>query len=391
MMTRSPRAKVRAIAVAFLASVFTFVVAPIARGQSETTDPRWQPWLGCWEPAPASSPAQSSVVCVVPAWRSSVVDIVTISDGKEISREAVDASGARRRITKEGCDGWQSAQWSSDSRRVYLRSELTCQGDLERSSSEVFALSPGGEWIDVQSVSAGGGTGVRVMRYRDSGTRTVPTEIVSALAEGQLAVSAARIAAGASLDPVDVVDATRYLEPAVVQAWLIERGQRFQLDGQQLISLEDAGVPGSVTDAMIAVSYPTVFTIDRTTGDEAFRARSISPADSNGSGRSVPVYAGGYYSPLGWGWGPYSYLYGYSPYGFGPGYGWYWNRGPYVIVTNGSGQTSPRGRAVNGRGYTHGDQPSSRGGVSGARFSGPSGARTRRSSGGAGRTARPRR
>lgn len=377
----------------FLAGVLVLAGTSTLRAQSTGADTRWQAWLGCWQPAEARLTGQSLYVCVIPSSGSSSVSVVSISDGKEISRERIEASGRQLPIAKDGCSGWESAQWSSDSRRIYVQSEVTCPGALRRTSSGILAISGTGEWLDVQVVRAGDGSGLAVARYRDVDMpATIPAEISAALVGKQRAISAARMAAGAPIGTADVVDAARNTDSDAVNGWLVERGQTLGLDATQLAALSEAGVPGKVTDVMLALSYPDVLALDRGTPDD-------SPRETGGyrmPGRASEVYFDRFgYSP--YGYSPYGYsTYGYSPYGyfgngFGSGFGSYGSRYPYIIVTKGGAKTS--GRAVKGQGYTRGDASGggsttstpSRGSVGSGTGATPP------SSGSGGRTAKPRR
>src|SRR5882672_2590825 len=67
-------------------------------GAQSVVGPRWQAWLGCWT---ASQPAgqftttamSAPTVCVTPTADANVVDISTISNGKVVAHDRVDASG----------------------------------------------------------------------------------------------------------------------------------------------------------------------------------------------------------------------------------------------------------------------------------------------------------
>lgn len=382
-MTRKTRIQLRSVLGFFLGSVLIGAGTSALQAQSTGYDPRWQAWLGCWRPAEARLTGSSPYVCVIPGSRSSSIAVVTISNGKEISRQRIEATGQQRPITEDGCSGWESAQWSSDSRRIYMRSEVTCPGALRRTSSGILAISGGGEWLDVEVVRAGNGSGLAVARYQDAGSpNEIPPEISAALAGKQRAISAARMAAGAPIGTADVVDATRNTDSDAVNGWLVERGQALALDATQLAALSDAGVPGKVTDVMLAQSYPDVLALDRGTPDDSQR----ETAGNRMPGRASEISFGRYgYSP-----------YGYSPYGYlgnglVGGFGYYGSRYPYIIVTKGG--TEARGRAEKGRGYTRRDDSSGGGSTTSTRprgSSGTSGTGSRPSSGSTGRTAKPR-
>lgn len=364
MQTRMKMDRWTAVASALFAGAMLLTAAGTARAQATQADARWQPWLGCWEPALAMGGlAQSSagdMICILPASGSSAVEIATIDSGRIVARERLDATGNRVTSTEGGCTGWKSANWSREGKRLYLESEYTCDGGLHRVSSGLFAMAPGDVWLDVRSMSAEKGSGVRVLRYHQASLPPdLETQLEPALGNRSLAVSAARTAAAAPIGSADVVEASHEVDPSVVEAWLIERRQRFSVDAEQLVALADAGVPDRVVDAMVALSYPEKFALAGS-GDVGIHSVEESPAGYDG-GRTIHstmMYPYGfgafdfYRSPYG-----YSSYYGYSPYGFGYGYGynWYGRGGPVIIIKNpdtGSGQS--HGKVVNGRGYTRG-------------------------------------
>jgi len=322
--------------------------------------PKWQAWVGCWTSAApgesyGSSQFAAPVVCVVPTSNSDVVEVATIADGKAGKRDTIDASGIAKAIDNKDCAGSQVARWSADERRVYLSSATTCFG-MKSNVSSIIAMSEKGEWLDVRGVTANEGQNVRVARYRDIGLpSSVPAEITDLLRGRNGAISGARVAAGAKIGTTAVAEASRAADASVVEAWLLERGQRFALNADALVALADAGIPSRVTDAMVAVSNPDAF--------QLARAETANRNDGNDegeyrNGRRIPVYLDPY-DPWGYGYSRYGYSrygqygYGYgSPYGYG-GYGGY--GGPIIIVTGSQpGGTVNLGnpQSVKGRGYT---------------------------------------
>jgi len=391
----------RNVTTALLAGLLALSLPITMSAQSAPADPRWQGWIGCWRPAPTPSTpddqaaslgipsfdANAPLLCVVPAEGASAVEMVTVADGKIVSRETIDASGTQWSRTRGGCAGVESARWSDDAHRVYVTTKYTCPGDIERTSKGLLAISTEGELLDVQGVSSGNGKSVRVARYRDAGApASLPTEIARAIDGRAMAVGASRTAAAAPITETEIVDASRNLDAPVVQAWLIESGQHFSVDAKTLLRLAKAGVPGGVTDVMVALSYPKVFAVSRATfeGD----LRTLQPgAALAGSGRTIyadvyPPNVGGYYS--GYrnscysGYSPFDYSsfaispFGYSPLGytqcgystFGSrgfgGYGYTYGGGVPVIIVR-SGAEQRHGKVVNGHGYTRNDPPSTSG------------------------------
>ena len=326
----------------------------------------WQGWLGCWTAGPAiggiAPSALAPLVCITPTPDANVVEVTTISGDKVVSTQRIDAGGRDLPMDAKGCTGTQRGQWSADGRRVYLKAVARCEG-VERTTSGIIAMSPTGEWLDVQGVSAGSDEGVRVARYRDAGVPSVvPAALAASLRDRAVATQAARFAVGATIGSTAVIEASRSVSPAVVEAWLMERGQVFALDAAELVRLADAGVPARVTDAMIAVSNPKVFATTRA------EARSRTRADDEIVGRRIYVTMDPTYSPYRWGYTPYGYSYygyGYGPYGYSPlgyggsgygsGYAGYPGYVPPVVILNPTNPSQGRGQAVRGRGYTQPD------------------------------------
>jgi hypothetical protein len=374
-------------------------------GAAQSSDTRWQAWLGCWEAVDSSfvgAMSQGPRICVVPASGNAAVEIVTVIGDSVALRQRIEATGEQRTTTNEGCTGWERARFSPNGARVYTRSAYTCSGDLTRTSNGVMAISDGGEWLDIQGVVAGTTTGVRVARYRPARDLSgLPEEISSALSGKVAAASDAHMIAMAPTTTADVVEASRYLDPGVVQTWLAERGEGFTLDAKKLVALEKDGVAPQVIDIMVALSYPEVFALDRSrVGGPAAENERVA---SGGSGRTVYIYGfDGFYSPFGYryGYNPYRYGYGYG-YGYG---GWYYDRPVVIVRPPSDNDRDSHGRVVKGRGYVPGRSAdrstgSSSGGSSDVRASsggsgsGSSGSSTKGSSGsssGSGRTAKPR-
>lgn len=374
MSTRTFRDRCLAAASGAIALGLLFAAAVPVQAQSTQLDSRWQAWVGCWEPVgneplAADRSTTAGEVCVMPAEGTSAVDLASVDNGKILSREHIDANGEHEPFNQDGCTGWRSAVWSAEGRRVYLHSELSCAG-LKRTSNGVIAISPTGELLDVRGVSAGAGSGVRILRYREAAPSQTLTSVAALLQDRTLAVSTARTAAEAPVTTSDVIEASKHLDAPVLQAWLVARNQGFNLDGKQLVKLADGGVPGPVIDAMVALSYPRVFAISPTTPAGEFRPntsqRVASTYDDNEPPTSVIMLDPYGYSPFGWGYfSPFGYSaygypgFGYSPYSFG--YGWYPGYAPVTIVRTNPPEPTSHGKMVKGRGYVSGSGGSNTG------------------------------
>ncbi|MEP6621763.1 MAG: hypothetical protein ABJE47_20720 [bacterium] len=359
-------------------SALVLLNATPSGAQQAAAHSRWEAWIGCWSAAPndalIAAPTNAPVVCITPASDigPEAVDLTTIAAGKIVSADHIDASGRDWSFDNKGCAGSQRATRSADGRRVYLKSTSSCNG-IPTSTSAVLSMTPAGEWLDVRSVTAGGGENVRTARYHEIQVPiSVPQEIADALKARSIpSTLSARASAGASVDDNAVIEATHAVDQGVVEAWLLERGQKFsKLDARELVKLADAGVPERITDAMIAVSNPTAFAFARggdpamaksdestSTGQKIYVTMEYDPWRYGYSNSSSLGYL---YSPYGYGYGlgnGYGYGYGIGGYGTGYSTGYY----PPIVVVNGSNTPDAHGKVIKGRGYTQGPGSSSSG------------------------------
>ena len=338
----------------------------VASAQEHPTDPKWNAWLGCWElvienardgstrPSPSrrtlprSPTASPPQICVEPSGNG--VTMTTQVANREAIQQTIIADGADHPITDAECRGTQRAEWSRDGRKVYSKADLSCSADKgNRRVSGFSILGTNGTWTDIQAVDVSGQQTVRVRSYR---RLSDVAQIGSGLTHAT------------PLTSDDVKEAADKVSPRALEAALVETGSSFDLSGKDLIALQDANVPGSVTDLMIALSYPDRFIVEHRRADAA-------PATAFADDPFFAGWAFGY--PAWWDYGFYSPLYGpYSPYFYSPFYSylpWYDPRyyygggGGFIVIGGGDGSgggggggvqpgPSGRGRVVDGVGYT---------------------------------------
>lgn len=338
---RTMAAACLAVLLAHGARVDAGVPMQDAAGQSARTDPRWQPWLGCWElsqesiddpqaPSPLEGPPPRTVpdpstairVCVTPEGATSGVRINTEVEGRPMVEERLVADGTEQQVEETHCRGWRRAEWSLDGLRLFSRAEITCAGEPAHSVSHLATIV-GGTWVDVQGITREARQGVRVRRYRRAGN------------DAQDAENGA-VTGAALFDLADVKEASAKVTPLVLQAVLVETAARFRLTGRTMIELDRAGVADDVTDVMVALTYPDRFTVarERASGGGSPGAHDVTGEDDD------------------------AYLWGYAPFAYSR---WrfndYWYSPDIVIVNDGSeggtgGRPASTGRVVNGRGYT---------------------------------------
>ena len=351
-----------ALLVGLAAMTSTARAQPPAGGDTtvlDQVDQRWLPWLGCWQlveeiGALAEAPddtgpfADRVVVCLNPRTGAAGADargmtVTTIADGEPVLVETLVADGAQHPVEEAACKGWRRNTWSGDGARLFIHAELACEDEDTRRLSGVGLMTSSTTWLDIQLVETGGRGAVTIRRYRRAGESTTVDAGAAALPANlrDQALRAARLTSTSGLSIEDVIEADRAIEPAVVEAMLIETRAVFELDRHALIQLDDSGVSAGVIDLVVALSFPDEFVVDRPV------ARTTSSGGGGGGFADTfspyaydqwyPYYA----SPFGYyyGWSPYNSLYYLGP------------AASYVIVPDAPDRRSP-GRAYQGRGYS---------------------------------------
>ncbi|MDA1104870.1 MAG: hypothetical protein O2956_14895, partial [Gemmatimonadetes bacterium] len=233
----------------------TVAVAP-AHGQ-EVAEARWLAFVGCWEAV--NSDVESGLLCFMPA--SDGVEMFNVVDGNIASTEILVADGEQRAVSAEGCEGWESIDFSADGRRAFTRSEFVC-GEAARSGTGIMAVTAPNQWVDVRSLDVDGEAVAWVQEYRLAGPDRLALEGMSDPVAGiGMAVSTSRRVASAAIDIADVEEAARHVDSKVLETWLAAQQDHFELNGSEIARLADSGVPASVIDVMVAVTYPEKFMV----------------------------------------------------------------------------------------------------------------------------------
>jgi uncharacterized membrane protein YgcG len=368
----------RTIARLVLGLALVMAAVPAAAQQPPPSSPlaRWAPWMGCWQvseesvddgarllaelagtPAASAATQRGAVVCVSPSEQGGAT-ITTLVRDKVVLSETIVADGAVRPVSDSGCTGSQKAEWSALGARVFARAEIACGNQPVRTVSGLAAMVAGPMWLDIQMIESEGRKSLRVRRYRRAATppSVQPLSIPRDVATTPL---------GTKLSLAEIAEASQKVPVEALQAAVLELGTGgYDLKAKQLLELDAAGVPDSVIDLMVAMSFPKRFTVDH-----------ARPADGGFSGMDTWAtfddlwpymamwpyagmwpYMGDYYyssfyrarySPFG-----YSHWGYYDPYSY---YGYYGSSG-FVVVDPGPGTPVPtptgEGRVVDGHGYT---------------------------------------
>ena len=333
-----------ALVIAALATLFGVPQAAAA----QQMDGRWAPWIGCWQAVAGEEENQNDdLLCIRPA--AGGVEVIEVVGSEPRASQLLIADGQPHDLTAAGCQGWRSVEFSLDGQRLFTRAEQACADDPLRPSTGVIAMVSPREWIDVQATSVDGQEFSWVRRYRPARPALIEAAGFPELSDRGAPSIQAR-AAAATPDVDDMIEASRTIDAEAVRAWVAEMNDPFDLSSERLLRLADAGVPASVIDVMVAVSYPEHFALQRDGDIEQMEERGYAS-------RGRRVYLGSsiwnrpfYYSPFGYG-------YGYGCYGsFTCGgdyypYGYY---GPGVVIIAPRVDPEPEARVVRGRGYTRG-------------------------------------
>ena len=351
---------------------FVTAIAGVAAAQTPAAPERWASWMGCWQvsdesvqdaaallaqltgtAAPAST-RPGALVCVTPAERGATM--TTIVNNEPVNVETVVADGSQRPLADANCNGWQRNDWSAHGPRVYGKAHITCGDRPARTVSGFSAIVAGTRWIDIQMVESEGRKSLRVRSYRRAANQEhARAPLPSAMREF------ATMPLGARLSLAEIKEAATHLPEEMMHAAVLELGQGgYELNAKRLLDLDSAGVPDSVIDLMVAMSFPKKFVVERAVATGG--GSGIFGDDFSASWTPFAMWPyhyswWGYDSPFQY---PYYYSARYSPFGFGYWgyYDPYYYRGPGVIIIEpGTGtidrvEPSGDGRVVDGRGYT---------------------------------------
>ena len=362
------------LAVAFVMAGLAPQVA--AAQNSAGPDGGWTGWLGCWELLQDDARATSTLVpgsvprrppsravsgmrvCVLPDGPDAAVKMTTWAGDSVVLEQRILADGSQQPLEETNCRGSQRSEWSATRRHLFTHAELECNNQPRRVVSGVTLMTAGPTWVDIQALDVAGDPTVRVRRYQRAADQS---SLAGSPGLAERAAYEAQRLAAAPLDLDDVIQASSTIAPKAVEAMLVETRATFNLNGRALIRLQKAGVPATVTDLMVAQSFPERFVVERQTSEGSFSSYSSSPFSAAfGSSYYFSPYV---YDP--YGYSPYGYaLNGYSPYGYSPFAYLYWSQPygiypTYQLATPGGAGSTPAaegetgtGRAVAGRGYT---------------------------------------
>jgi hypothetical protein len=343
---------------------FAVIASSPAVAQTLTTpssSARWTPWLGCWQiaeesvedsarllaelattPSTRGGTARGARVCLTPSADGGVTITTRVND-QPVLTETLVADGSQRPITEPGCGGWQRAEWSTLGARVFARAEIKCADQAPRTVSQMAALVAGPIWLDIQLIESEGRSSMRVRHYqRAAGDQQTKPSVAMPLDVAATPLSK-------TLTLAEIAEAGGKVPSEVLQAAVLELGTGgYDLKSKQLLELDAAGVPASVIDLMVALSYPKRFTVERAAPSGGGGAGFSDMEMWNSVTAMWPYFAT---------WPYVGMWYMADPFFYQPYYYPYYGGGGFVVVDPGGGgggtvEPSGNGRVVDGRGYT---------------------------------------
>ena len=164
-------------------------------------------------------------------------------------------------VQTEGCTGFRSVEFSLDGRRVFTRSRVAC-ADETRSNSGVMAFVAPDRWVDVRSIEIGGEPVTWMQEYRPVDPEWFYEHgIQDPSVLDHQTVLAMRLRASQPIGNVDVEEAASHIATGAVEMWVAVQPSAFALDAAEIVRLADSGMPTSLIDLMVAVSYPDRFAV----------------------------------------------------------------------------------------------------------------------------------
>ncbi|HYW52213.1 MAG TPA: hypothetical protein VE861_16470, partial [Gemmatimonadaceae bacterium] len=181
---------------------------------SVVIDPQWRPYFGCWHTSSAGSVGPTT--CIVPTTSAHTIEMLALANDSIIARTTITASPTRVQQDRDGCRGWETGNWSGNTRRLFTRAEFTCEGSSTQVSSGIFAMSDPDAFSRIEGVTTPSGTRIRVINYVRLAAAVLPPRDAARLqrTEGLPAI-AARADAAAPITLTDVAAAVKQVDSTV--------------------------------------------------------------------------------------------------------------------------------------------------------------------------------
>jgi len=210
------------------AAVLAIMACPASTlaAQTASAQPsRWDFHLGCWSTSSAGTigPMQ----CVVPTDSVHRVEFLTVGGDSVIARTSVDASGGLYAYRRGNCRGFERARWSNDSTRVFIKADYTCANGGSLASDALIEPTRRDAFTFIEGDVGTSNRPARVINFIVQLDTTVfPAEVKRRLRGFRpLEHDVTALELSESVDIASMVEVANYLSPAVMDAWLANRGE----------------------------------------------------------------------------------------------------------------------------------------------------------------------
>ncbi|MBX3175678.1 MAG: hypothetical protein KF709_14825 [Gemmatimonadaceae bacterium] len=226
----------------------------------------WYSFAGCWSDPAAGG--QGTTLCVIPTDGDPFsADLITLSNGLEVSSSRVRADGTQRPFTTESCAGTETARFSNGGLRVYLLGSVRCgeSGATSRSSA-LFSVSETGRLVYVFGVDDPTRPSAGLLQLSPLDPREMPRRLRDALQPVGARFNLHREAlALKTLSLADVVDVGSAANPTVTELWaaamIASSSEGLIISARQRDSLEADGWPARLSMLLYALSEPFAYDV----------------------------------------------------------------------------------------------------------------------------------
>jgi len=224
------------------------LAAPLAAQSDSTRRSPWEFYHGCW--STSSGGAVGPMMCVVPDSTPQRVELLSVMNDVVLSRTKIDADGIARPFARGACRGYERANWSPDSLRLYMQAEYRCRtgADKHMTSAAVIAPTRSDAFTHVERITNDKAARPVVVNFIvQLDTAFFPAEVKRRLSSYRLLSSKPEELEVASIvSDSAITEAVRVLDVGVVDAWLQDRGQPTYVDRLRMMRGSDAGKQPSV-------------------------------------------------------------------------------------------------------------------------------------------------
>lgn len=218
---------------AVFAAVFIASTSVPLAAQADTTRRNpWEFYHGCW--STSSNGAIGPMICVVPDSTPQRVEMLSVVNDVIVSRVKIDADGVARPFVRGTCLGYERANWSPDSLRLYMQAEYRCRkgADKRLTSASVMAPTRADAFTRVERTTSDNAARPVVMNFIvQLDTTFFPAEVKRRITSYRaLSTTPEELEVGSIISDSAIAEAARVLDVGVVDAWLQDRGQPTYVD-----------------------------------------------------------------------------------------------------------------------------------------------------------------